>query len=224
MSASSYALAPVASNDSANGSRQRTNTTREHAIASEDSGSLARAATYPDASFVTLSSFTPASSADRSTFLSVPSLGGPISIDFPRDATDCDNESTISTEPRSDFDSEDDIQIILDLVTPPPRPAISRLKIADACMDERRNIIGKPYGVVPAQKLYIPSGTVCVRLTKKFYAVSLGYYVGVMNDPADFKSSVDHVSSSRHISAGDLHTVVAWFNAQLDSGLVAIVP
>ncbi|KAI4517115.1 hypothetical protein K525DRAFT_273924 [Schizophyllum commune Loenen D] len=221
------ALAPVANDDSANGSRQRTD---DHVEASDDSMIFASAATYPDASFVSLSSFNPATSSDllsvpsMGRFLSLPSLGSPISIDFPRDVSESDNESTVSTELESRSDSEDDIQIIIDLITPPSRPVIPRPEIKSACMDSQADNVGVPYGVVPDHLLRLNAANPPRRLTKKFYGVSYGYYVGVMCDPAHFRTSIEHVSGARHFSGADIHTVLAWFNAQLDCSLVSIVP
>ncbi|KAL1657811.1 hypothetical protein GGF50DRAFT_121467 [Schizophyllum commune] len=143
-------------------------------------------------------------------------------VDFPSDVTD-DDDSFVSTEPASDADSEDDIEIILDLVNPPSRPVRRPPTIKSACMDANAIVVGVPYGVVPQHPLVIPPGAEIKRMTKKFYAVSYGFYVGIMVDPTHYKTSIERVSGARHFSSGQLPSVVAWFNAQLDCNLVAIV-
>ena len=50
-------------------------------------------------------------------------------------------------------------------------------------MDANAIVVGVPYGVVPQHPLAIPSGAEIKRMTKKFYAVSYGFYVGIMVDP-----------------------------------------
>ncbi|KAL1711727.1 hypothetical protein EV715DRAFT_297762 [Schizophyllum commune] len=210
------ALAPVANDDSANGFQQRGDTPFGYVAKSGDS-----TVTAQDASVVSLSTFNPAT-AEHSDLLSLRSLGEPISVDFPSDVTD-DDDSFVSTEPASDADSEDDIEIILDLVNPPSRPVRRRPTIKSACMDANAIVVGVPYGVVPQHPLAIPSGAEIKRMTKKFYAVSYGFYVGIMVDPNHYKTSIERVSGARHFSSGELPSVVAWFNAQLDCNLVAIV-